>query len=76
MYQDNQNRASASRNFFRRNRTCPADTAFLADLSGFSQSPIADGRVLLGSFQFWILWQFSAILAPQAPFFAPQARAR
>jgi hypothetical protein len=31
MYQDNQNRASVGENFFRRNRTCPADTAFWAD---------------------------------------------
>jgi len=35
MYQDNPNRASASRNFFRQNRTCPTDTAFLADFQGF-----------------------------------------
>jgi hypothetical protein len=35
MYQDNPNRASASRNFFRQNRTCPADTAVLADFPRF-----------------------------------------
>ena len=35
MYQDNPIRASVGENFFRRNRTCPSDTAFLADFPGF-----------------------------------------
>lgn len=35
MYQDNPNRASSGRNFFRQNRTCPADTAFCAGSRAF-----------------------------------------
>jgi hypothetical protein len=35
MYQDNPIPASVGKNFFWRNRTCPADTAFLADFRFF-----------------------------------------
>jgi hypothetical protein len=36
MYQDNPIPASAGKNFFWQNRTCPADTSVLADFLGFS----------------------------------------